>query len=174
MLRRICIAAMLLFMTTNIAKSETLEHLLSSLFHTARYATNHMPTFSARAYHKHSRMESYSTSWRATYSPAPLISVASRDIGRGNFTGLRGPWCAAALNHWLARSGHRPLGSNRARDFASYGRPSKLQPGAILVWKSHVGVYAGNGLTLSGNGRGHRVHLGRHSLRGIIAIRKPV
>ena len=119
-------------------------------------------------------------SWTAHYADVSphgfggsLLSTALQDQGRGNFTGV-GRWCAAAMNKWLLRSGHRPLGSNRARDFARYGRPTHLHPGAILVWAHHTGVYAGGGLTLSGNGKGHRVHLGKHSLRGLIAMRDPV
>lgn len=114
-----------------------------------------------------------SARFAAARSRPPLLVVASRYIGARNFTGVS-RWCAAAMRHWLHRAGYRALASNRAMDYARYGRPAtRLSPGAILVWRHHVGVYAGNGLTISGNGRGHRVHLGRHSLRGLIAMRAP-
>ena len=102
----------------------------------------------------------------------PLVSVASRYVGSRNWTGVR-RWCAAGLRTFLTRAGYPALQSNRAVDYARYGRSSAIVPGAILVWRHHVGVYAGDGATISANGRGGRVHIGPRSLRGLIAVRAP-
>jgi len=100
-----------------------------------------------------------------------LLGVASNYIGYGNFTNQRGPWCAAAMRKWVALAGGTPVQSDRAIDWRYFGHASELKPGAVLVWRHHTGIYAGNGMTLSGNGRGRRVHLGHHSLAGLVAIR---
>lgn len=113
-----------------------------------------------------------SSAWMAR-AHGNLAAIAARYSGRGNFTGYHGPWCAVALSHWVEEATGRNPHILRARDFARFGRRSPIIPGAILVWPHHTGIYAGNGLTISGNGRGHRVHLGRHSLRGLIAVRAP-
>ena len=36
-----------------------------------------------------------------------LVERALRDLGRGNFTGTRGPWCAWAVSTWLRDIGLR-------------------------------------------------------------------
>ena len=116
--------------------------------------------------------------WTASYSGAPLVSVAIHDVGRRNWTGVS-RWCVAGMKTWLRRLGYRAPASNRAIDVARYGRRSALVPGAIIVRRHHVSVYAGRdssgrSIEISANGRGHRVHIGRRSLRGVVAVRAPV
>lgn len=107
----------------------------------------------------------------------PLIAVARRYLGRGNFTGYREAWCADAVNAWLRAAGLRPNRSHRAIDFASYGRASAPRVGAIAVLRHHVGLVAGFSrgrvLLLSGN-HSHRVAYGLYSARKILAYRQPV
>jgi len=52
------------------------------------------------------------------------------------------PWCAIAVNGWLARAGMRSTGSMRARDFAQYGKPCDAKIGALAVWTKHVAFVA--------------------------------
>lgn len=115
----------------------------------------------------------------APLSPAradPLVDVAQRYLGARNFTGLRAPWCTAALRIWLARAGYRAPRSNRAVDFAQYGRPARPQVRAIAVMRHHVGIVIGfsrhGPILLSGNHR-HRVGVGVYPARRIIAYRVP-
>ena len=107
-----------------------------------------------------------------------LVATADRYRGARNFTGLRGPWCAAALRMWLRMTGHSIAGTdNRAISFAHYGRASGPRVGSIAVMRHHVGIVAGfkggNPVLLSGN-HGHRVGVGVYSARRIIAYREPV
>lgn len=118
--------------------------------------------------------------WLATpraHATPDLVHVASRYIGRGNFTGFHGPWCAAAVGDWLTRAGYRRLHSFRALDYARYGRPSGPVPGAIAVMRHHIGIVVRvtrrGPLILSGNHR-HRVAVSVYAPRKIIAYRRPV
>lgn len=101
----------------------------------------------------------------------PLVAAALRDLGRGKFTGLPGPWCADATGTWLRRAGFSAPRSRRAVDFARYGRPTQPRPGAIVVSRHHVGVLIRPGVMVSGNWGG-RVRIGVP--RGVIAYRAPV
>lgn len=102
-----------------------------------------------------------------------LATIAARYVGKPNFTGFRGPWCAVATSQWLEEATGRNPRIFRARDFARFGHSSKPVPGAIVVWPHHVAILGENGAVISGNGRGHRVTMGRRSLRGVIAVRAP-
>lgn len=107
----------------------------------------------------------------------PVLRVAGRFLGRGNFTGFPEAWCADAMNVWLRLSGHRPQASHRAIDFAHYGRPTSARVGAIAVLTHHVGVVSrvvpGGVILISGNHRA-RVGLGFYPLHRIIAFREAV
>jgi uncharacterized protein (TIGR02594 family) len=111
------------------------------------------------------------------HAASDLVHVASRYLGRGNFTHVRGPWCAAAVGRWLEVAGYRRLRSLRAADYARYGRPSGPAPGAIAVMRHHVGIVVGvtrrGPLILSGN-HSHRVALSVYAPRKILAYRRPV
>jgi hypothetical protein len=106
-----------------------------------------------------------------------LVAVAQPYIGRGNFTGFHGKWCAAAVGRWLTQAGFRRLPSLRAIDYRHYGRPSGPVHGAIAVMRHHIGIVVGLSgrgvLILSGN-HSHRVGLGVYSARKIVAYRRPV
>lgn len=107
----------------------------------------------------------------------PLVAVAKRYVGSRNFTGVRAAWCAAALRNWLAGAGYSAPRSNRAIDFAHYGRPSPPRVGAIMVARHHVGVVVGlsarGPVILSGNWS-RRVGIGTYAARRVIAYREPV
>jgi len=110
-------------------------------------------------------------------TPDRLLSVAQRDLGRGNFTGINAAWCAAALGRWLHEAGYSRLASLRAVDYRRYGRATSAHVGAIAVLAHHVGIVAGfspNGVVLlSGNHR-RRVGLGVYSAWRILAFREAV
>jgi uncharacterized protein (TIGR02594 family) len=97
-------------------------------------------------------------------SGSSLISEARRYIGT-NPTGRASLWCGHFMNLVLKRTGHKVPASNRALDFAGYGRSvSGPQVGAIAVMYrgkdgGHVGVVTGtdaqgNVLVVSGNHNG--------------------
>ncbi len=106
------------------------------------------------------------------------MSVARRDLGRGNFTGFREEWCADALRAWLRQAGHSVAGTDhRAISFARYGRPTFAHVGAVAVLSHHVGIVAaftGRGVVLLSGNHGRRVGLGVYSPRRILAFRDPL
>ena len=107
-----------------------------------------------------------------------LVGTMSHDVGHGRPRGCPAAWCACYLNQTLARTGHRPLGSNRARDFAHYGhRAAPGQVGAIMVMAHHVGVVAGRcddgRVKLVSGNHSHRVGAGCYSPGRAIAWRMP-
>jgi uncharacterized protein (TIGR02594 family) len=108
---------------------------------------------------------------------SPLVHVAKRYLGSGNFTGLHAPWCAAAMRVWLAKAGYHAPRSNRAIDFAHYGHATHPRIGAVAVMRHHVGIVVGfsprGPILLSGN-HSHRVGIGAYSARRIIAYRSPI
>ncbi len=103
-----------------------------------------------------------------------LLHRAMRDVGR-NPTGWSHKWCGKQMAMWAGG------GSNLARDWARYGRPSKPRPGAIGVMNGHVGVVKevqGNRVILvSGNHSGksgnRKVGVGSYPMSRFIAFREP-
>ena len=61
------------------------------------------------------------------------------------------PWCAAFVDAILHLCSLPTLGSLRARDFAEYGTECEAVPGAIVVYRSHVGFIPEAGKCLGGN-----------------------
>lgn len=61
------------------------------------------------------------------------------------------PWCAAFVNGILALADMPTLNTLRARDFEEYGEKCEDEPGAIVVFKSHVGFVPESGKCLGGN-----------------------
>ena len=108
-----------------------------------------------------------------------VIAVMLNELGAARPSGCPGLWCACYLDTVLARSGLLPTGSNKARDFASYG--AQAEPGAIgsiMVMANHVGVVVGdcgNGQVqiVSGN-YSNTVALGCYNPSRAIAWRAPV
>ena len=104
-----------------------------------------------------------------------LLAVAMRDLGRGKFTAMPGPWCRDALNVWLARIGIRTDGDRRAIAARNIGSPSGPRPGAIAVMRHHVGIVVrvtpGGVEIVSGN-HGHHVALGVYPIRRVLAFRE--
>jgi uncharacterized protein (TIGR02594 family) len=108
-------------------------------------------------------------------------AISSIGLGPKQLGTRRTLWCANAVNVWLRKSGHRGTGSNMARSFASWGKRTTAQPGAIAVMKrkggGHVAVVVkdlGNGkvLTVSPNNKG-RVRYVTYSKKRIYSYRIP-
>jgi hypothetical protein len=106
-----------------------------------------------------------------------LLHVAERYVGKGNFTGFNGKWCAAAAGMWLREAGYTRLPSLAAVSYARYGKPSGPRVGAVAVLPHHIGVvakvYSDSILLLSGNHR-HNVGYSVVSNRAIVAFREPI
>ena len=108
-----------------------------------------------------------------------LISAMEKDLGGRRPGGCPHKWCACYMDRILKKSGYKPLGSNRARDFVAYGKKAKpMSVGSIMVMPHHVGVVAGkceNGRVklISGN-YSKKVGIGCYSPAKAIAWRKPV
>lgn len=103
-----------------------------------------------------------------------LLHRAIKDIGT-NPTGWSHRWCGRQLAMWVGE------GSNLAKDWAHYGRPSVPKPGAIGVMNGHVGVVkevkghrvilvSGNHSGKSGN---RKVGIGSYPRSRFIAFREP-
>jgi hypothetical protein len=103
-----------------------------------------------------------------------LLHRAIKDIGT-NPTGWSHRWCGRQMAMWVGE------GSNLAKDWAHYGRPSVPKPGAIGVMNGHVGVVkevqghrvilvSGNHSGKSGN---RKVGLGSYPMSRFIAFREP-
>ena len=94
----------------------------------------------------------------------PLVAAALHDLGRGNFTGQRGPWCAFAVSAWLQRIGLPPLPGGMASSALRYGPHVAPRPGVLAVSWRHVGIVERvDGpwlITISGNW-GNRVRRAR-------------
>lgn len=117
----------------------------------------------------------------ATTAPAlarDLISIMQKDIGDRRPGGCPSKWCACYMNLTLKKAGHKTIPSNRARDFAQYGRKATpMSKGSIMVMRQHVGVVAGKCedgriKLLSGN-HSRKVAWGCYHPKKAIAWRKP-
>jgi uncharacterized protein (TIGR02594 family) len=114
----------------------------------------------------------------APSTASPLIQIMQGDLGQSRPSGCPSRWCACYLDKILAEAGLQPRGSNRARDFATYGKPAKpAQFGAIMVMRNHVGVVTGqcpDGRVqiISGN-YSRKVLPGCYSAAKAIAWRRP-
>jgi hypothetical protein len=103
------------------------------------------------------------------------IAIARRYLG-GNPTGWARAWCGAFMRLVMRAAGYPDLPSgNLAAAWRRYGRPNAPQPGAIVVWRHHVGLItalhgAGFATVISGND-GHRVRERPRSIAGAIAFR---
>jgi hypothetical protein len=103
-----------------------------------------------------------------------LVSVALRHMGSRNFTGRRGPWCGFAMNAFAREAGMPTIGSGRAIDWRTYGRPSGARAGAIAVFRHHVGIVTGiigNKLQIISGNHGGRVGVGLYSMSRVVAYR---
>ena len=114
----------------------------------------------------------------STVSPgapqARLVRVALRHMGSRNFTGRRGPWCGFAMNAFAREAGMPTIGSGRAIDWRSYGRPTGARAGAIAVFPHHVGIVTGvvgNKVQIISGNHGGRVGLGLYSMSRVVAFR---
>ena len=83
-------------------------------------------------------------------------------------------WCG----WWLARhKGIRDARLNLARNWATlYGSKSHPKPGAVVVWRHHVGIITGradHGWIVKSGNDGHAVRERPRSVAGAIAFRWP-
>lgn len=61
-----------------------------------------------------------------------------------------------------------------ARNWARVGRPTHARPGAIVVWRHHVGrviAVSGSRILVHSGNDGHRVRTRWRTTRGVIAFR---
>ena len=102
-----------------------------------------------------------------------LVRAALRDLGRGNFTGHRGPWCAFAVSAWLKAIGLPPLPGGMASSALRYGPHVAPRPGVLAVSSRHVAIVErveGRWLiTLNGNWGG-RVRRARAPASGLTFV----
>jgi len=107
-----------------------------------------------------------------------LVTTMKSDLGARRPGGCPNKWCACYMDLVLKEAGYTPLGSNRARDFAAYGKKTKpMSVGSIMVMPHHVGVVAGkcpDGRVklISGN-YSKKVGIGCYSPNKAIAWRSP-
>ncbi len=112
--------------------------------------------------------------WSSPGGGAP-VAIARHYLG-GNPTGWARAWCGVFMRLVMRAAGYPDLPSgNLAAAWASYGRPSAPQPGAVVVWPHHVGLITalhGDGFAtvISGND-GRRVRERPRSIIGAIAFR---
>lgn len=111
-----------------------------------------------------------SSAWMAR-AHGNLASIAARYSGRGNFTGARVPWCALFVSKVIENKTGRNPHIMRAIDFAHFGKPSVLAPGAIIVKRHHVYIHTGGSCGIGGNEKNRVLHRCGRSMRGVIAIR---
>lgn len=119
----------------------------------------------------------------ASASAPSWLHEAQKWIGaRARDLGVRPTlWCAAGLNKWLRSAGLQGTNSDAARSFASYGKPTTAQPGAIAVMKrgrngGHVGIVVsdlGSSVRIIAANQSNRVSYGVYSKRQIYAFRWP-
>ena len=108
-----------------------------------------------------------------------LIKLMQNDLGTRRPKGCPSKWCACYMDNILEAAGFAKRQSNRARDFAGYGKPAKpWQVGSIMVMRNHVGVVMGkcdNGKVklISGN-HSKKVSVGCYGANKAIAWRAPV
>ena len=96
------------------------------------------------------------------------------------------PWCAAFVCWCLESSGVRSTRSARAADFAAWGEPGWLVPGAVAVFgkadpdaggSGHVAFCAGldgADVLVCGGNQQNAVSIARRPLARIVAVRWPV
>lgn len=164
--------ALALALVSPPAQADPISDALDSLFGVHRVAPHR-----ARLHHHDSGRRRYRAPVTIGASETtPLLEVARRYVGAGNFTGLRAPWCMASMRVWLARAGYEAPRSNRAIDGLRIGVASAPRVGAVAVMPHHIGVVAGftprGPLILSGN-HNNRVGYGVYSPRRIVGYRWP-
>jgi len=73
-----------------------------------------------------------------------LVATMKNDLGARRPGDCPSKWCACYMDQVLEKAGYKPLGSNRAKDFAAYGKKTRpMSVGSIMVMRHHVGVVAG-------------------------------
>ena len=119
---------------------------------------------------------------------------AMRNIGRWGKSRDETPWCAAFVHHCLKVVGIEGTGHALAKSYATWGRPSKVEQGAIIVIKrkreggdkstgSRAGYHVGfliritkHAFVILGGNQGDAVSVRYFNKRryDLVALRKPV
>lgn len=96
------------------------------------------------------------------------------------------PWCAAFVCFCLEQVGVRSTRSARAADYAHYGSPCELKPGAIVVFgkadhdaggSGHVAFFEseqGDLVSVLGGNQNNAVNIAKRPKSRIVAVRWPV
>jgi uncharacterized protein (TIGR02594 family) len=118
-----------------------------------------------------------STAIQASFAK-DLIVLMEKDLGDRRPKGCPSKWCACYMNTILEKAGFTSSGSNRARDFAAYGKKAKPTAiGSIMVMRHHVGVVAGQcpdgRIKLISGNHSRKVAIGCYSAKKAIAWRVP-
>lgn len=109
----------------------------------------------------------------------PLLAIAEKDAGRGNFTGWNEAWCRDAINSWARQAGiHLRNTSHTAIDALALGpHVSKPVPGDLAVLgfgrHHHVTIFAGwggRGFLGFGGNQGHRTQMSSYRRSSVIAF----
>jgi len=114
---------------------------------------------------------------------ARFVGAGPRDLGLHRVT----LWCATAVNKFLADIGLKGTGSDWAKDFENWGRPTRPKPGAIAVGHRACGkpdrcghvaiverVHGTTVTVISPNGGGNKVRRRTHDVSRFYAYREPV
>ena len=139
------------------AKRLRMTRLLTAIVIAASLTAPSLAKASGRA--PQARREAIAPAWDGT---PPLVAAALHDLGRGNFTGKPGPWCAFAVSAWLERIGLRPLSSGMASSALGYGPHVAPRPGVLAVSARHVGIVVavdGARVQIASGNWSHRVAL---------------
>lgn len=89
---------------------------------------------------------------RSLHNPTILgwLKRYALNIGKWGQSRDETPWCAVFVSHCLEKAGYESTKDARAISYATYGRPSKLKQGAIVVIRRRKK----DGPNITGSGRG--------------------
>lgn len=170
MTRRLAVVAFALlcaFATPAFARSHHGSH------HHHRHSMQHHHAKTAHNHNRHHRYHAAHRRHDRRQAAAPsagswvggLVAAARASVGEtASQLGVRRTlWCMAAVNKWLAETGHRPSGSDLAKSALALGEHvQEPRVGALAVLTrrggGHVGVVSGvdedgNPIVISGNHR---------------------
>lgn len=92
-------------------------------------------------------------------------------------------WCSAFVNYCMVKAGYKGTMSLAARSWLTWGRESKPQPGAILIfsrgsstWMGHVGFYVGETAThyeVLGGNQSNKVTISKYPKASLLGCRMP-
>ena len=103
-----------------------------------------------------------------------LVQRALADLGKGNFTGIRAPWCALSVSAWLEAIGKPRLPNGLASSGLAYG-PHVASPraGDLAIMKGHIGIVMedmGSTIRIVSGNYSHKVSVAVLPRRAFIAF----